>query len=256
MHTRQRSRLGLALAVTAALVLSTRVAGATASLQEPEPQEGTVEITNPLQGDTVRGIVQILGTAFAPEFNHYTLEFGFDPNVDDQWFPVQPPVAQQVQAGPLGVWDTTVVADGIYQLRLRAIRNDGRSDEFVVTSITVANAVPTLLPTIAPTLTITPTSSVPTPGPSPTPLIQQPPTRAPRPTPTPGGPTLTPTPNPNVALTRYDMRVSACRGAGITVFFFALLTIYIVVRRYARVEVRRWWTRIRSEILERLRNLR
>jgi hypothetical protein len=227
-----------------------RVVGASPSFQEPE-QEGRVEITSPRQGDTVRGLVPITGTAFVPDFNNYALEFGFDPNVDDQWFPVQEPVAQQVQDGTLGQWDTTIIADGNYQLRLRALRNDGTFDEVTVTGIAVSNAVPTVLPTIAPSLTPTATVGIATPGPSPTPLIQQPPTRTPRPTATPGGPVLTPTPNPNAALTRQQTRSAVCRGAVITGFFFVMLGIYSLLRRYARADIRRMWRDLRRARSER-----
>jgi hypothetical protein len=229
--------LSLALAQVAWLAPST----ALAAPQPQEEPEGRLEITAPRQGDTVRGLVQITGSALSPEFNNYTLEFGFDPNVDEQWFPVQEPVAQQVQDGTLGQWDTTIIADGVYQLRLRAVRNDGTFDTFTVTGITVSNAVPTVLPSIAPSLTPSATVGVPTPGPSPTPLIQQPPTRTPRPSATPGGPTLTPTPNPSVALTRRQTRQAVCRGAGLTGLFFLLLGAYAALRRYARADIRRWW---------------
>jgi hypothetical protein len=214
-----------------------------------QESEGTVQISAPAQGDTVRGVVQIVGTALHPDFNHYTLEFGFDPNVDDQWFPVQDPVAQQVQNGPLAVWDTTVIADGVYQLRLRVVRNDGLTEEFIVTGITASNAVPTALPSIVPSLTPTATVGVPTPGPSPTPLIQQPPTGTPRPTATPGGPTLTPTPNPNVPLNGRQVRSAVCRGAAITAFLFILIGVYAALRTFARAEIRSWWLNFRRELL-------
>ena len=247
MHVRQSS---LALALVAMLALAASLIAAAPPPQEGE--EGTAEIIAPQEGDAVRGVVQIVGTALHPDFNHYTLEFGFDPNVDDQWFPVQDPVAQQVQNGPLAVWDTTVVADGLYQLRLRVVRNDGAFDEAVVAGIEVKNAVPTQLPTILPSSTPTVVQGTPTIGPSPTSPIQQPPTNTPRPTPTPGGPTLTPTPNPNAALTRQQFRAAVCRGTGLTVVFFVLLGGYVLARRYARADIRRWWLRFRREVLDNL----
>ena len=251
MLFRQQPRLIITLILVSLSTLGLQARASEAAPLPQEQPEGRVEITNPRQGDTVRGLVQITGTAFQPDFNNYRLEFGFDPNVDDQWFPVQEPVAQQVEDGTLGQWDTTIIADGIYQLRLRALRNDGTFDEFTVTGIAVSNAVPTVLPTIAPTRAPTATVGIPTPGPSPTPLIQQPPTRTPRPTSTPGGPTLTPTPNPNAALTRQQTRTAACRGAGITALLFVLLAAYAALRRYARADIRRWWRELRRVLAER-----
>jgi len=242
------SPLVLTIALATALVMVASPAGAAPTRQE---SEGTAEITLPQQGETVRGVVLIVGTALHPDFNNYTLEFGFDPNVDQQWFPVQDPVAQQVQDGPLAEWDTTVVADGTYQLRLRVVRNDGQTDEFTVTGITVSNAVPTQPPTVVPSVTPSSTVGVPTPGPSPTPLIQQPPTSTPRPTATPGGPTLTPTPNPAPVLSERQIRGAVCRGVGLTLFVFILVGVYAALRRYARAEIRRWWLEFRREVLGR-----
>jgi hypothetical protein len=242
------SPLVLSVVLATALVMVTPPVGAAPTRQE---SEGTAEITLPQQGETVRGVVLIVGTALHPDFNNYTLEFGFDPNVDQQWFPVQDPVGQQVQDGPLAEWDTTVVADGTYQLRLRVVRNDGQTDEFIVTGITVSNAVPTQPPTVVPSVTPSPTVGVPTPGPSPTPLIQQPPTSTPRPTATPGGPTLTPTPNPDPVLSERQIRGAVCRGAGLTMFIFVLVGAYVTLRRYARAEIRRWWLEFRREIFGR-----
>lgn len=211
----------------------------------PTQEEGTLEIATPAQGDVVRGVVQISGTALHPDFNHYVVEFGFNPNVDDQWFPVQNPVTQPVQDGALAFWDTTIVADGSYQLRLRVIHSDGTSSEVVSSGIEVANAISTATPTVFITAVPTSTPAQPTAGPTPTPLIQQPPTRTPRPTPTPGGPTLTPTPNPQSPINSGSLRLALCRGGAWSLAFFILLSLYVSVRHFARAEIRAWWIRFR-----------
>jgi hypothetical protein len=211
---------------------------------------GVAVISRPGPGETVAGVVRISGSATCPDFNRYEVDYAPVVNPNDQWFAVQPPVAQQVRDGPLAVWDTTAVPDGAYQLRLRVFDNGGGFVEMGVSDVIVRNAEPTELPTVPPSLTPTPTPGTPTPGPSPTPLIRQPPTRTPRPTVTPGGPTPTPTPNPNAApIGGGQIRGALCQGALATLGLFVLGGVYAALRAMLRGQFRQWWYTVRVEII-------
>ncbi|MBN1312284.1 MAG: hypothetical protein JXB30_12770 [Anaerolineae bacterium] len=209
-----------------------------------------VEIISPTDNQEVGGLVQIVGTAIDPAFYQYKLAYATEPVIDDTWTAIQAPVAQQVNEGILGAWDSTQVADGIYRIRLRLVQQDGTAIDDQV-RVQVVNATPTPLPTPLPTFTFTPLPSTATPGPSPTPLIWQPPTRTPRPTETPGGPIPNATP-----LSLQDspfhpsrLRQAAWTGVMITFGTFGFLAVYGLVRAAVRGQLRSWWWRFRREVI-------
>lgn len=222
-----------------------------------QTQGSEVAITSPVEGETLRGVVAITGTTADPQFNFYELEFAADPPSEaNPWTALQPPVAQQVRDGILGVWDTTTVADGRYHIRLRVTRLDNSVVEVSV-GVVVVNATATPLPTPLPTFTATPPPGTPTPGPSPTPLIIQPPTRTPRPTATPGGPTATPQPfDPEASpFQPARLRRAAWTGVWLTIMVFTALGGYAGWRAYRRGELRNWRKQLNTELIEPLRAL-
>jgi hypothetical protein len=144
-------------------------------------------ITSPRDRAAVRGLVPIEGIATHAQFWKYELHFGPEPNPGDQWTPITgSPFSVPVVQGRLALWDTTIIPDGIYSLRLRLVRTDGNYEDYFVRGILVSNTQPTEVPTPkapptraaptntpAPTPTIVigvPTVSSPTPKPSDTPL--------------------------------------------------------------------------------------
>jgi len=150
--------------------------------------QGPNGIFAPAKNSTVRGQVQIVGTAVHPEFLRYELFFGPCPVSGAEWCGIGDAVFRQVQNGLLGVWDTTRIPDGTYQIQLRVVKQDGNYESYLVTGLTVANTQP---PTATPSPTETPSTATATPkgttaAGTPTVIIQQPPTSTPRP--------LTPTP--------------------------------------------------------------
>jgi hypothetical protein len=216
----------------------------------PDLRGGEATISQPQANQLVIGSVQIVGTALAPDFDHYELAWSPDPPLnEDAWLPVQPPIKQQVRAGVLGAWDSTQTPDGLYLLRLRTVRSDQTFIETQV-RIQVANATPTPTLTPIPTVTSTLLPGPATVGPSPTPLIQQPPTRTPRPTQTPGGPTATPD-----TVTGADspfrperLRGAACIGIWFTLLLFGGLGLYGVFRMAVRGQIRDGWWSFRRDV--------
>jgi hypothetical protein len=97
-------------------------------------------IFEPQNGDVLRGLVTVVGTAngrtnrnpFA-RYELYVTETG-----KDNWgwlFTGE----QQLWQSPLFTWDTTTVADGLYDLRLRIVYRDSNYNEYYVTRLRVNN---------------------------------------------------------------------------------------------------------------------
>jgi hypothetical protein len=205
-------------------------------------------LTQPQANETVSGLVQIVGSALAPDFDHYELAWSSDPPLNEEaWQPVQPDITQQVRAGVLGVWDSTQAPDGQYLLRLRTVRTDQTFIEAQV-RVQVANSTPTMTFTPVPTITSTLLPGPATAGPSPTPLIQQPPTRTPRPTATPGGPTATPEVISDSPFRPERLRGAACSGVWFTLMAFGGLGLYGMFRMATRGQLRDAWWSFRRDV--------
>jgi hypothetical protein len=196
-------------------------------------QAEAATILAPVEGQTVAGTVTIAGQAAGPQFQRYELDFGYEPNPTDTWFPIQDPVVTPQFGGPLAQWDTVAqgIADGVYVLRLRVYRADGTFAESFVHNVILQNgfaagpADPGL-----PTPTATGV------------FVQLPPTSTPRPVVTPR-PTETPLPGraegsfgPSLNLATFGRAFA--RGIGWTAFLFVLLGLYAALR--PRLRPRLW----------------
>ncbi len=133
----------------------------------PLAQDSLVQVTSPEVSAEVRGLVSIRGSASVPDFQFYKIEFGVGSN-PDQWALIGTMHEASVVNGQLEVWDTTLVPDGVYSIRLHAVRADGNYEEFHVRQIVVANSMPTPTPTEEETPTpdgvTTPEASTPSPS--------------------------------------------------------------------------------------------
>jgi hypothetical protein len=135
-------------------------------------------ITAPAPGDTLSGVVIVEGTATHPQFLRFELAFLRQNASDANWI-VFAEGSQSVVEGTLAIWDTTVgrdanapvFPDGVYQLRLRVVRQDYNYDEYFVSGLTISNSGPTPTPTPdenAPTreATLAPLTTIETPIPA------------------------------------------------------------------------------------------
>lgn len=120
-------------------------------------QQAAAAITSPQAGDTLRGKVEISGVVDASNFASAELAFSYAAsNSPDAWFTIQ--TFTQPPADPvLAVWDTSLVTDGDYTLRLRVFLLDGTFQDVLVTGLKIRNDTPdpTATPTDAPTSTPT-----------------------------------------------------------------------------------------------------
>ena len=107
------------------------------------------QITSPTDGQALAGLVTITGSADHPDFARWELAYGPDPNPADAWQPFTEG-NQPVHDGTIGTWNTGVVADGGYMLRLRVIRQDSNYSEAFVRGLQVSNSAPIGTPTSIP----------------------------------------------------------------------------------------------------------
>jgi hypothetical protein len=98
---------------------------------------GYAEITSPSAGDALQGLITIEGSADHPAFQRYDLAFAYDPNPTNTWFPLGEPVSTRARQATLGLWDTSDLSPGMYQLRLRVFLDGGTILEDTATGLRV-----------------------------------------------------------------------------------------------------------------------
>lgn len=87
---------------------------------------GKVDILSPENGETIKDIVEIIGSADIPNFGFYKFEMAAISDI--AWLTIQ--AGETItQTGRLGYWDTTRLSPGEYGLRLVVIDNQGQSTE-------------------------------------------------------------------------------------------------------------------------------
>jgi hypothetical protein len=155
----------------------------------PTQGEDLAIISSPASNAVVRDAVPIMGSADYPSFQFYIIELSPEP-VGDQWQIIGEIHDQPVVNGVLETWNTALVPDGSYTLRLRVVRLDGNYSEGYAQQVVVSNAapLPTDTPTPAPVEEVAPADVAPTITPTdlpPTPpiVIDQPIVETPTPRP-------------------------------------------------------------------------
>jgi penicillin-binding protein 1C len=188
---------------------------------QPDTPRPTALINQPVANQTLgSGLVQIGGSADAPNFRGYTLEYGLSNN-PQAWAPIQARRQEPQPGGLLGLWDPSTTSGGPMAIRLTVFGPDNPytpgfdevSAEISVplnlvqpTVVPTSTPLPTPTPPLPPTPTVTPTiSPTPTPGVVPSPTSELPtPTPTATPSPTDGPPpedsTPTPTPTPDIII--------------------------------------------------------
>lgn len=156
----------------ATMCLVTAIPAVAAPLLQDEVR---VEIISPGSGTQVRGRVPIVGSVIVPGFQFYKVEWGIGPN-PSQWAVIGSLHDQQVTNNQLEVWDTTILPDDVYTLRLTGVKTDGNWVEYFVRNLQVANSAPAA--TTTPTETPTPEGTL---TPTPTPDQQTPDQQTPAP---------------------------------------------------------------------------
>jgi hypothetical protein len=104
-------------------------------------QDSSVVITWPPPVYDVTGTVEVVGTVNPADLQSYFLEVGAYDQQSPQWIPVTLPKTAPVVNGVIDQWLTSLVSDGVYQLRLHVKLRSGQDVYSVVGPIRVANAL-------------------------------------------------------------------------------------------------------------------
>lgn len=179
-----------------------------------QTEEPVAVITGPAQGEALHGQVAVRGTAAGEDFQSAEVSFAYS-GKDDTWFPIAE-IGQPVALGLLTSWDTTTLTDGVYDLRLVVSRTDGSEQEARIKSVRVRNYTPIETAVPAAAIQAAPEEDAVLPAPT---------DFAAAPTPLPTNPAEVP------ARTLYR---SLAWGGGTTLAAFALLGIYLALRRLIR----------------------
>ena len=194
-----------------------------AQTQSPTSTASILEITYPLPGSAIQGLIQISGEISVEDYAYYTVEFTYQDNPQDTWFLINQS-EEAINDSVFATWDTSQISDGEYQIRLVLHQKDGNKMVKHIPNIRVRNysAIETDTP-IPPTQTVPP-SATETLVPSATTI---PTATVPPATSTPGA--------PNPAQISKDMAInSALKGIGVTIGLFILFGIYQRLRNLNR----------------------
>jgi hypothetical protein len=85
-------------------------------------QPGQINISSPKPGDEIKGEVVLKGDADIPNFGFYKYEYA--PLGTDAWAAIEASRTPK-KDGDLGIWDTSAIAQGDYQIRLVVTDNKG-----------------------------------------------------------------------------------------------------------------------------------
>jgi len=244
-------RRGLALSSVTTLIVTSLILvfGVLLASAAPARQGAIGVITAPLPGSTVRGSVNIEGTATHSDFWKYEVHYGRGTSPSG-WVLIGDVHTTKVTNGRLEVWNTGLVPDGIYTLRVRVVRRDGNYEDFYARDIRVANTTPTETPTPSETATpLIPATSTPLPA-SPTVVIDQPRRETPSPSPSPTRPAaVPPAPPPDLpTISGTTLAGWLWSGARIALYGFAVLAVLVIARVILGLIARAIYLFLRSKL--------
>lgn len=191
-----------------------------ATAQDELEQQLEISILSPLPGQAIRGSVPIVVVTTVQGFVSAELSFGYHGDTTGTWFLIAQSL-EPIQEEIITEWDTTTLTDGVYDLQLEVLLEDGDPYLTVVPALRVRNYSPIETDTPTPT-----TTSAPQATPSPT--------VTPSPTPTKIPPTPTPLPPNPLQVTQQDIWVNLLRGAAGGFAAILLAGLYLSVRKFFR----------------------
>ena len=130
--------------------------------------EANVIIREPVDGEIVSGVITVVGSADAPAFASYELQYGVSHDPGAFSPPVSGPYGSPVVENVLGQWDTSGLEDGPHTLRLVVRDRAGAERETRVRVFVTHEAPPT---PVEATPTWTPEAPTPLPLPTDTPPV-------------------------------------------------------------------------------------
>lgn len=180
-------------------------------------------ITSLVAGDAVRGLVSIVGNTAVEGFVSWELTFGYTGDITGSWFYIAEG-DEPITNDTLTDWDTTMITDGTYNIRLTIYLEGDRRTHSIVSDIRVRNYTP--IETQTSMLTTTPYTE------TPQPIISATIMASPTFTIIPDTPTPLPT-NP-IEISGQRFSTSLMRGALGTLAAFLIAGLYTTIRNTFR----------------------
>jgi hypothetical protein len=192
---------------------------------QPGPQVVTQnpQIISPKPGQALQGNIPIVVDTTFQKFQSVELTFAYTNNPTKTWFLIYLGL-QPVSNGPLAAWDTSLITDGDYDLRMVVTFLDGSQQSVDVPGVRVRNYSPVETDTPMPATPTSPPATADTP--IPTIAATYPPSQPP--------PAATPLPPNPAELHQQDVWLNAGKGALAIFGLFALGGLYQAVRSLGR----------------------
>jgi hypothetical protein len=194
--------------------------------QEEVDPNPAVTILSPSAGQAVRGSIPIIVDTDLDGFLSAELSFAYQADQTGTWF-----LLSQSEQPLLGTqmteWDTTILTDGIYDIRLLVILKNSRQFTSLVRGVRVRNYSPIETDTPTPSPTAAPLATVAL-------LATGLPTATPIPSPTPAPATPTPLPENPLQFTSQDIGLNFLRGTAGGLALVVLAGLYLSIRNLFR----------------------
>ncbi|MGB9640117.1 MAG: hypothetical protein ACPL4H_04345 [Anaerolineales bacterium] len=175
-----------------------------------------ISISYPKPNQAVQGLVNITGSTNIHDFSHASLEFSYQYNPTNTWFPLAES-DKAVVNDLLATWDTSTITDNVYILKLTVTTKSNQVYTYTVEGIRVRNysAIETNTPAPLSTLNESNPTSIPT---------------------LPHFVSLTPTPFPTnpATIQSADLIRNSIWGAIIVIGLFLAGISYILIQRGSR----------------------
>lgn len=191
-----------------------------ASAQEEVEPIPDISILSPVVGQAVRGSFPVVVDTSTQGFASAELSFAYEGSHQETWFLIGQS-DQQLSNAVMEEWDTTLLTDGIYRMRLLVSLRNGDQLASIVNGVRVRNYTPVETETPTPSATAAPMS---------TPV----PTGTPVPSATSIPATPTPLPENPLVFTRQDIGINFLRGAAGGFAFIVLIGLYLSARNLFR----------------------
>jgi hypothetical protein len=219
------SVIGLLLYTSAFATRQAQVDPTVTPSAEAGPQVVTQEpqIIAPKPGQALQGNIPVVVDTTVQKFQSVELDFAYANNPTKTWFLIYQGL-QPVSNGPLVAWDTSLLTDGEYDLRMVITFLDGSQQNVDVTGLRVRNYTPVETDTPVPATPTSPPATAEAPLPTITPTFL--PSASPA--------AATPLPRNPAELQQQDVWFNAGKGALAVVGLFALAWLYQAVRSIGR----------------------
>lgn len=181
----------------------------------PFPQLDLVRIQSPVDGEYLQGSVQIIGTVTGTGLQTAEISFRYQESLSQSWFVISQ-ISSPVVDDNIATWDTSTIADGVYQIRVLAIFENGREQEKIINNLNVRNYTPfDPIKTENPALLSTEILQ------NQIKIVDAPPTLRSTPTPMP--------PN-EMAVSQSQFITTAIQGGILGVLFLFVIALFIIIR--------------------------